>query len=111
MTLFSSTVRFTNHQKMRVSAPNGRFNGAAESDHFIFIGGDYAWSPQLMLKPYLGFVDERTLEPGAKAGPVNNRNTALMLTCQLSRSRRRSLGLQSRVQAFSSGEPHFGKPS
>ncbi|MDH0339298.1 OprD family porin [Metapseudomonas otitidis] len=101
----------TDYQKMRVSAPNGRFNGAAESDRFTFIGGDYAWSPQLTLKYYhaelqdlyrkdfLGFVDERpvgqgrlksdfrlfiTDEDGAgKAGPVDNRNTALMLTYQL----------------------------
>ena len=96
---------------MRVSAPNGRFNGATESDRFIFICGDYAWSPQLTLKyyhaelqdlyrkDYLGFVDERPVGPGqlksdfrlfitdedgaGKAGSVDNRNTALMLTYQL----------------------------
>ena len=101
----------TDYQKMRVSAPNGRFNGAAESDAFYFLGGDYAWSKNLTLKyyyaelediydkNYLGFVDNRELGPGrltsdfrfydskdngsAKAGKVDNRNTALMLTYQL----------------------------
>jgi hypothetical protein len=93
---------------MSVGSPNGRFNGAAESDRFTFLGGDYAWSPQLTLKYYhaqladlyrkdfYGFVDNRPLGPGslksdfrlfitgedgaAKAGPVDNRNAALMLT-------------------------------
>lgn len=101
----------TDYQKMRVAAPNGRFNGAAESDAFYFLGGDYAWSKSLTLKyyyaqlediydkNYLGFVDTRELGPGrltsdfrfydskdngsAKAGKVDNRNTALMLTYQL----------------------------
>jgi hypothetical protein len=96
---------------MRVSAPNGRFNGAAESDAFYFLGGDYAWSKNLTLKyyyaelediydkNYLGFVDTRELGSGrltsdfrfydskdngsAKAGQVDNRNTALMMTYQL----------------------------
>lgn len=98
----------TDYQKMSVSAPNGRFNGAAESDRFVFVGGDYAWSPQLTLKyyhaqlselyrkDYFGFVDSRPLGPGrlktdfrlfitgedgaAKAGPVDNQNAAVMLT-------------------------------
>lgn len=101
----------THYQKMSVGAPNGRFNGSAESDRFTFIGGDYAWSEQLTLKyyhaelaelyrkDYLGFVDHRPLGPGTlksdfrlfitgedgagKAGPVDNRNTALMLTYAL----------------------------
>ncbi|WP_175651768.1 OprD family porin [Pseudomonas sp. Marseille-P9899] len=101
----------TDYQKMRVSAPNGRFNGAAESDGFYFLGGDYAWSKNLTLKyyyaelediyhkNYLGFVDSRQVGPGkltadfrfydsrehgaAKAGKVDNRNTALMLSYQL----------------------------
>lgn len=101
----------TDYQKMRVSAPNGRFNGAAESDGFYFLGGDYAWSKNLTLKyyyaelediyhkNYLGFVDNRQVGPGkltsdfrfydsrengaAKAGKVDNRNTALMLSYQL----------------------------
>lgn len=101
----------TDYQKMSVSSPNGRFNGAAESDRFIFVGGDYAWSPQLTLKYYhaelaglyrkdfYGFVDNRPLGPGslksdfrlfvtgedgaAKAGQVDNRNVALMLTYSL----------------------------
>ncbi|MFR0715982.1 OprD family porin [Enterobacterales bacterium BD_CKDN230030183-1A_HGKHYDSX7] len=98
----------TDYQKMSVAAPNGRFNGAATSDRFTFLGGDYAWSDALTLryyhaaldglyrKDYFGFVDDRKLGPGrlksdfrlfvtgedgaAKAGPVDNRNTALMLT-------------------------------
>jgi hypothetical protein len=101
----------TGYQKMSVGSPNGRFNGAAESDRFTFLGGDYAWSPQLTLKYYhaeledlyrkdfYGFVDNRPLGPGslksdfrlfvtgedgaAKAGPVDNRNAALMLTYSL----------------------------
>jgi hypothetical protein len=96
---------------MSVASPNGRFNGAAESDRFTFLGGDYAWSPQLTLKYYhaeladlyrkdfYGFVDNRPMGPGnlksdfrlfvtgedgaAKAGPVDNRNAALMLTYSL----------------------------
>ena len=101
----------THYQKMSVASPNGRFNGAAESDRFTFLGGDYAWSPQLTLKYYhaeladlyrkdfYGFVDNRPMGPGrlksdvrlfitaengaAKAGPVDNRNAALMLTYSL----------------------------
>lgn len=101
----------TDYQKMRVSAPNGRFNGAAESDAFYFLGGDYAWSKNLTLKyyyaelediyhkNYVGFVDNRELGPGrlisdfrfydsndagaGRAGKVDNRNTALMMTYQL----------------------------
>jgi hypothetical protein len=101
----------TDYQKMTVASPNGRFNGAAESDSFAFAGGDYAWSPQLTLKYYhaeltdlyrkdfFGFVDKRPLGPGslksdfrlfltgedgaAKAGAVDNQNTALMLTYAL----------------------------
>lgn len=30
----------TDYQKMSVAAPNGRFNGAATSDRFTFLGGD-----------------------------------------------------------------------
>ena len=98
----------TDYKKMSVGSPNGRFNGAAESDRFTFLGGDYAWSPHLTLKYYhaeladlyrkdfYGFVDNRPLGPGslksdfrlfitgedgaAKAGAVDNRNAALMLT-------------------------------
>lgn len=101
----------TNYQKMSVGSPNGRFNGAAESNRFMFIGGDYAWSSHLTLKYYhaelaqlyrkdfYGFVDDRPLGAGslrsdfrlfitgedgaAKAGPVDNRNAALMLTYSL----------------------------
>lgn len=98
----------SDYQKMSVAAPNGRFNGAATSDRFTFLGGDYSWSEALTLryyhaeldelyhKDFLGFIDNRQLGPGrlktdfrlfvtgeegaAKAGPVDNRNTALMLT-------------------------------
>ncbi|WP_144172674.1 OprD family porin [Pseudomonas sp. Kh13] len=98
----------TDYQKMSVAAPNGRFNGAATSDRFTFLGGDYAWSDtstlryyhaeldQLYRKDYFGLVDDRLLGGGrlksdfrlfvagengaAKAGPVDNRNIALMLT-------------------------------
>lgn len=98
----------TDYQKMSIGAPNGRFNAAATSDRFTFMGGDYAWSDALTLKyyhaeldqlyrkDYLGFVDDRALGGGrlksdfrlfvtgedgsAKAGKVDNRNTALMLT-------------------------------
>ncbi|PAA10783.1 OprD family porin [Pseudomonas fragi] len=101
----------TDYQKMSVGSPNGRFNGAAESNRFMFIGGDYAWSPHLTLKYYhaelaqlyrkdfYGFVDNRPMGPGslksdfrlfvtgedgaAKAGTVDNRNAALMLTYSL----------------------------
>ena len=101
----------TDYQKMSVGSPNGRFNGAAESNRFMFIGGDYAWSAQLTLKYYhaelaqlyrkdfYGLVDNRKLGPGslksdfrlfitgedgaAKAGTVDNRNAALMLTYSL----------------------------
>ena len=101
----------TDYQKMSVGSPNGRFNGAAESNRFMFIGGDYAWSPHLTLKYYhaelaqlyrkdfYGLVDNRPMGPGslksdfrlfitgedgaAKAGAVDNRNAALMLTYSL----------------------------
>lgn len=98
----------SDYQKMSVAAPNGRFNGKATSDRFTFLGGDYAWSRNLTLKYYhaeldqlyrkdfYGFVDDRALGEGrlksdfrlfvtgedgaAKAGKVDNRNSALMLT-------------------------------
>ncbi|WP_317663805.1 OprD family porin [Pseudomonas sp. KU43P] len=98
----------TDYQKMSVAAPNGRFNGAATADQFLFLGGDYAWSDALTLryyhaeldqlyrKDFVGLLDERKLGAGrlksdfrlfitqedgaAKAGPVDNRNAALMLT-------------------------------
>jgi hypothetical protein len=98
----------TNYQSMSIASPNGRFNGAATSDKFTFLGGDYAWSKQLTLryyhaeldqlyrKDFLGFIDERGVGDGllrsdfrffltgedgaAKAGKVDNRNTALMFT-------------------------------
>lgn len=66
----------SDYQKMSVAAPNGRFNGAATSDRFTFLGGDYAWSEALTLryyhaaldelyrKDFLGFIDNRPLGPG-----------------------------------------------
>ena len=101
----------TDYQKMSVASPNGRFKGAAQSERFTFLGGDYAWSPQLTLKYYhaeladlyrkdfYGFIDNRAMGPGslksdfrlfvtgedgaAKAGTVDNRNAALMLAYSL----------------------------
>ena len=101
----------TNYQKMSVAAPNGRFNGAVQSDSFIFIGGDYQWSDALTLKyyhaelddmyrkDYFGFVDNRAVGPGklktdfryfitdedgaGRAGPVDNHNLGLMFTYSL----------------------------
>ena len=98
----------TDYQPLSVASPNGRFNGAATSDHFRFVGGDYKVGSQLVIKAYhselqelykqsyLGF--EHTLPVGndklfsdvrfyrseedgaAKAGRVDNRNLGVMLT-------------------------------
>jgi hypothetical protein len=98
----------TNYQKISVAAPNGRSNGAATSDQFAFLGGDYQWSTGLVLKychaelqdmyqkNYYGFehvlpigedrfkTDFRYFVSGeagaAKAGQVDNRNLGVMLT-------------------------------
>ncbi|WP_447592127.1 OprD family porin [Aquipseudomonas campi] len=98
----------TNYQKFTIGSPNGRFNGAAESDRFLFIGGNYQWSEPLTLRyyhaeledlykqDYIAFVDNRALGQGrlktdfryfissedgaAKAGKVDNRTVGLMLT-------------------------------
>jgi hypothetical protein len=98
----------TNYQKMSVAAPNGRFNGAATSDQFAFLGADYQWSTGLVLKyyhaelqdmyqkNYYGFehvlpigedrlkTDFRYFVSGeagaAKAGQVDNRNLGVMVT-------------------------------
>lgn len=98
----------TNYQKFTVGAPNRRFNGAAESDRFLFIGGDYQWSEPLTLRyyhseledlykqHYIGILDNRPLGQGrlktdfryfisdedgaARAGQVDNRTLGLMLT-------------------------------
>ncbi|WP_039011447.1 OprD family porin [Pseudomonas brassicacearum] len=101
----------TNYQKITLASPNRRFNGAAESDSFSFVGGDYKWSDALTLKYYhaelediyrqdfVGFIDNRPLGPGrvktdvryhasgedgpAKAGKVDNRTFGVMSTYSL----------------------------
>lgn len=98
----------TSYQKMTVASPNGRFNPMAESDQFIFLGGDYKWSDSLTLKyyhavldemyrkDYFGFEQYQPVGPGklktdvryfvtgedgaAKAGHVDNRNLGVMFT-------------------------------
>ena len=98
----------TNQQKITIAAPNRRFNGAAESDAFSYIGGDYQWSEPLTLKYYhaelediykqdfVGFIDNRALGGGrlktdvryhisredgvGKAGEVDNRTFGIMST-------------------------------
>ncbi|WPN32310.1 OprD family porin [Pseudomonas sp. P5_109] len=98
----------TSYQKMTVASPNGRFNPAAESDRFVFLGGDYKWSDSLTLKyyhavldemyrkDYFGFEQIQPIGPGklktdvryfitgedgaAKAGHVDNRNLGMMFT-------------------------------
>lgn len=95
----------TDYQKITVGAPNGRFNGAAESDQFLFLGGDYAVLPGLTLsyyharldeiyqQNYLGAIHQFKLGPGefktdfryfvsgeegaGKAGEVDNQNVGL----------------------------------
>jgi hypothetical protein len=101
----------TNYQKMTVATPNGRFNGKAESDQFVFMGCDYKWSDALTLKYYhaaledlyrkdfFGFEHLQPIGPGrlksdvryfvageegaAKAGHVDNRNLGMMFTYSL----------------------------
>jgi hypothetical protein len=101
----------TNYQEMTVAAPNGRFNGKAESDQFVFLGGDYKWSDALTLKYYHATLEElyhkdflgfEHLQPfglgrlksdvryfvtgedgAAKAGRVDNRNLGMMFTYSL----------------------------
>ncbi|TBW11467.1 OprD family porin [Azotobacter chroococcum subsp. isscasi] len=48
----------TDYQKITIAAPNGRFDGTAESDEFIFLGGDYALSKELTLSYYHARLDE-----------------------------------------------------
>lgn len=95
----------TDYQKITVAAPNGRFNGAAESDEFVFLGGDYALGKALTLsyyyagldeiyqQNYLGAIHQFRLGPGefktdfryflsdeegaGKAGPVDNQYLGL----------------------------------
>jgi len=126
----------TNYQKITVVAPNRRFNGAAESDSFTFVGGDYQWSQPLTLKYYhaelddlyrqdfLGFVDNRPLGSGrlktdvryhisgedgaAKAGPVDNRNFGVMATYSLGAH---SLGLGYMQSSGDTAMPYIAAPS
>lgn len=98
----------SNYQRFAVAAPNGRFNGKAESDRFLFAGADWRWSDALTLKYYhaalqdlyrkdfFGFEHVQPLGAGrlksdvryfiagedgaASAGPVDNRNLAGMFS-------------------------------
>lgn len=101
----------SNDDKLRVSAPNKRFNGTAESDFFGFGGGEYRISEQLTgsyyfaqlrdlyRQHYAGLTYTSPLGPGrlkgeafyfrstedgaAAAGPVDNGNLNLNLSYQL----------------------------
>ena len=101
----------SNYQKFTVAAPNGRFNGKAESDQFLFLGADWRWSDALTLKYYHAslqdlyrkdFVGFEHLQPiaggrlksdvryfiagedgAARAGTVDNRNLAAMFSYAL----------------------------
>ncbi len=101
----------TDFQRLRVAAPNGRFNGGAEADNFMFAGGDYTFSPKLTLRYYharldemyqqnlLGAVHQFGLGPGnlrtdfryfiskedgqARAGAVDNHNVGVFLSYTL----------------------------
>lgn len=48
----------TDYQKITIAASNGRFDGTAESDEFIFLGGDYALTKELTLSYYHARLDE-----------------------------------------------------
>ncbi|SEQ79750.1 outer membrane porin, OprD family, partial [Azotobacter beijerinckii] len=48
----------TDYQKITIAAPNGRFDGTAESDQFIFFGGDYTGISGLTLSYYHARLDE-----------------------------------------------------
>ncbi|TBW06479.1 OprD family porin [Azotobacter chroococcum subsp. isscasi] len=48
----------TDYQKITIAAPNGRFDGTAESDEFLFLGGDYALTKSLTLSYYHARLDE-----------------------------------------------------
>ncbi|NHN77355.1 OprD family porin [Azotobacter chroococcum] len=48
----------TDYQKITIAAPNGRFDGTAESDEFLFLGGDYALTKALTLSYYHARLDE-----------------------------------------------------
>ncbi|SFB62429.1 OprD family outer membrane porin, partial [Azotobacter beijerinckii] len=48
----------TDYQKITIAAPNGRFDGTAESDRFLFFGGDYTGISGLTLSYYHARLDE-----------------------------------------------------
>ncbi|WP_416427748.1 OprD family porin (plasmid) [Pseudomonas sp. App30] len=101
----------TDYQRMSVASPNRRFLATAESDKFLFAGGDYQVSQALTLKYYYASLDniytknyagfEHNMAVGygklktdfryylteengaAKAGPVDNRNAGVMFTYSL----------------------------
>lgn len=101
----------TDYQPFTVATPNGRFNGRAESDRFVFAGGDYNLPPALTLRYYYaeldeiyeqnfaGLIHQAALGPGklktdiryfhsdesgqAKAGAVDNQNIGAFLTYSL----------------------------
>lgn len=98
----------TDYQRMSVASPNRRFNGAAQSDEFVFGGGDYKLTDSLTAKyyyaqltdiyakHYVGFEHMLPIASGklktdfrlyltdkegaAKAGDVDNRNLNVMFT-------------------------------
>lgn len=100
----------TNTESMRISSPNRRFNSAAESNAFDFVGADYGFSERLTgsyyharlsnlyqqhyaglvhhlplgggkLKTDLRYFDSRK-DGAAKAGNVDNRTYNAMFTYQ-----------------------------
>lgn len=98
----------TDYQPMTVASPNRRFLATAESDEFIFAGGEHQLTPALSLKYYYANLEDiykknyagfeyflglgsgklktdfryyQTGESGsAKAGLVDNRNAGIMFT-------------------------------
>ena len=101
----------SDYQKLTVAAPNGRFKASAESDQFVFVGGDYAAAPGLTLtyyqsrlediyqQHYLGSIYQTKLGPGefktdfryfssgedgaGKAGQVDNQNVGALFSYKL----------------------------
>ncbi|PHN17192.1 OprD family porin [Pseudomonas sp. ICMP 561] len=101
----------TDYQPMTVASPNRRFLATAESDSFMFAGGDYKLTPSLSLKYYYAVLEDmyqknyagfehvfalgsgklktdfrfyKTSEDGAaEAGRVDNKNTGVMFTYSL----------------------------
>ncbi|WP_394543969.1 OprD family outer membrane porin [Azorhizophilus paspali] len=46
------------YQKITIAGPNGRFDGTADSDEFLFLGGDYALGKNLTLSYRHARLDE-----------------------------------------------------